>query len=88
MRQLLFILPANRLGGLSYDTTDQNFIQKVGESFNRSLTFDPSQPSMGFSVRDPLINGRWSLNEPRHEKTCFGICKNKDTDVFVFRYVY
>lgn len=65
---------ANRLGGLSYDTTDQNFIQKVGESFNRSLTFDPSQPSMGFSVRDPLINGVFHVSQPRGIAKKIQIC--------------
>lgn len=65
---------ANRLGGLSYDTTDQNFIQKVRESFNKSLTFDPSQPAMGFSIRDPLINGVFQVSQPRGIATKIEIC--------------
>ena len=53
---------ANKVGGFSYDTSDENFIKTVREKFNKSLTFDPSEPLMGFSVRDPLINGRYRFN--------------------------
>lgn len=36
---------------------DSNLIYKVTQRYNDSLKFDPSEPKMAFTTRDPVRNG-------------------------------
>lgn len=37
---------------------DPNLIYKVAQKYNDSLKFDPSEPKMAFTTRDPVRNGK------------------------------
>lgn len=56
---------ASSQGNVSFPTGDKNFIQSVTDKFNNSLIFDPSEPHMGYTVRDPVNNGVFQVPSSR-----------------------
>lgn len=44
--------------GKNVNLLDQNLIYKVTQKYNDSLKFDPSEPKMAFTTRDPVRNGK------------------------------
>lgn len=44
--------------GKHVNLLDPNLIYKVTQKYNDSLKFDPSEPKMAFTTRDPVRNGK------------------------------
>lgn len=44
---------------------DDSTLEEVVTRFNNSLMYDPSDLKMGFTIRDPLINGVFQVSTPR-----------------------
>lgn len=59
---ILTIFVANSQGSVSYSTEDEGFIESVTDKFNNSLIFDPSESYMGYTIRDPVNNGKIILS--------------------------
>ncbi|KAH3696296.1 NAD kinase 2, mitochondrial-like isoform X2 [Dreissena polymorpha] len=56
---------ANKECSASLPTYDNHFVEAVTQKFNDSIVFDPSELSMGYSVRDPIKNGVFQVPSPR-----------------------
>ncbi|XP_052775976.1 NAD kinase 2, mitochondrial-like [Mya arenaria] len=56
---------ANMEGQCCYPTSDNDYVETVTRAFNNSLIFDPSEPYMGYTVRDPIVNGVFQVPSPR-----------------------
>ncbi|XP_058880847.1 NAD kinase 2, mitochondrial-like isoform X3 [Acipenser ruthenus] len=54
----------NKLAGLNL-TLDKEQIEKVTEEYNESLVFNPEEPKMLFSVREPIVNRVFSSSRQR-----------------------
>ncbi|MGH0187955.1 UNVERIFIED_CONTAM: hypothetical protein FKN15_027460 [Acipenser sinensis] len=54
----------NKLAGLNL-TLDKEQIEKVTEEYNESLVFNPEEPKMFFSVREPIVNRVFSSSRQR-----------------------
>ncbi|KAK6492948.1 NAD kinase 2 [Huso huso] len=54
----------NKLAGLNL-TLDKEQIEKVTEEYNESLVFNPEEPKMFFSVREPIVNRVFSSSQQR-----------------------
>ncbi|MGH0175748.1 UNVERIFIED_CONTAM: hypothetical protein FKN15_071543 [Acipenser sinensis] len=54
----------NKLAGLNL-TLDKEQIKKVTEEYNESLVFNPEEPKMFFSVREPIVNRVFSSSRQR-----------------------
>ncbi|MGH0178034.1 UNVERIFIED_CONTAM: hypothetical protein FKN15_076444 [Acipenser sinensis] len=54
----------NKLAGLNL-TLDKKQIEKVTEEYNESLVFNPEEPKMFFSVREPIVNRVFSSSRQR-----------------------
>ncbi|XP_041110794.1 NAD kinase 2, mitochondrial-like isoform X2 [Polyodon spathula] len=54
----------NKLAGLNL-TLDKEQIEKVTEEYNDSLVFNPEEPKMFFSVREPIVNRVFSSSRQR-----------------------
>ncbi|XP_033869970.1 NAD kinase 2, mitochondrial isoform X2 [Acipenser ruthenus] len=54
----------NKLAGLNL-TLDKELIEKVTEEYNESLVFNPEEPKMFFSVREPIVNRVFSSSRQR-----------------------
>ncbi|XP_041092106.1 NAD kinase 2, mitochondrial-like isoform X2 [Polyodon spathula] len=46
-------------------TLDKEQIEKVTEEYNKSLVFNPEEPKMFFSVREPIVNRVFSSSRQR-----------------------
>ncbi|XP_078573695.1 NAD kinase 2, mitochondrial-like isoform X1 [Branchiostoma floridae x Branchiostoma japonicum] len=46
-------------------SVDSDVITRVMRRYNNSLMFDASEPKMTYTVRDPIINGVFSVKNPR-----------------------
>lgn len=68
VRHILSI--AKEVGDCNLNIENELLMRKITKMFNKSLTFDPSEHKMAYVVRDPLVNGIFSVNHPR------GFCKN------------
>ncbi|XP_062590948.1 NAD kinase 2, mitochondrial-like [Saccostrea cucullata] len=53
---------------------DPNLIYKVTQKYNDSLKFDPSEPKMAFTTRDPVRNGVFQVQHPKGFATKIQIC--------------
>ncbi|KAL4236084.1 NAD kinase 2 [Mactra antiquata] len=63
VRQVLEI--ANSHDKSNFSTSDDKFVESVTEKFNTSLLFDPSEPYIGYTVRDPVNNGVFHVHTAR-----------------------
>ncbi|WAR24403.1 NAKD2-like protein [Mya arenaria] len=50
---------ANMEGQCCYPTSDNDYVETVTRAFNNSLIFDPSEPYMGYTVRDPIVSFKY-----------------------------
>ena len=55
---LLCLFLANKTNKTVFPVNDVGFVNEVAREFNNSLKFDPSEPCLGFTIRDPVINGK------------------------------
>ncbi len=55
--RLLRLLAANKLGKCNADINNEEFIDRVADSFNRNLRFDARHLKMAYTVRDPVPSG-------------------------------
>ncbi|XP_048763332.2 NAD kinase 2, mitochondrial-like [Ostrea edulis] len=53
---------------------DSNLIYKVTQRYNDSLKFDPSEPKMAFTTRDPVRNGVFQVGNPKGFAKQIQIC--------------
>lgn len=60
--------------GKNVNLLDQNLIYKVTQKYNDSLKFDPSEPKMAFTTRDPVRNGVFQVGHPNGFATKIEIC--------------
>lgn len=56
--QYFYIIAANSLSSCKVPVEDTALIRKVTKKFNESLVFDPSEPRMAYTIRDPIRNGK------------------------------
>ncbi|XP_071117305.1 NAD kinase 2, mitochondrial-like [Haliotis cracherodii] len=56
---------ANKYTEHKFPVDDSSLLEKIKDSFNYSLTFDPSEPRMAYSIRDPVVNDVFKTNNPR-----------------------
>ncbi|XP_059156165.1 NAD kinase 2, mitochondrial-like [Physella acuta] len=52
---------ANEVSGANFPVRDQALTETVMNSFNRSLRFDPSEPHMAYTIRDPIRNAVFNV---------------------------
>lgn len=58
-----------REGGVSLpdcDAQESRIMERVAETYNRSLTFDPTDHKMAYIVRDPIVNRVFRSQYPEH----------------------
>lgn len=60
--------------GKNVNLLDPNLIYKVTQKYNDSLKFDPSEPKMAFTTRDPVRNGVFQVGHPNGFATKIEIC--------------
>ncbi|GFS25491.1 NAD kinase 2, mitochondrial-like [Elysia marginata] len=51
---------ANHVSGSDYPAQDKDMVDKITKTFNSSLRFDPSDPLMAYTIRDPIRNAVFS----------------------------
>ncbi|GFO10835.1 NAD kinase 2, mitochondrial-like [Plakobranchus ocellatus] len=47
---------ANHVSGSGFPAHDKDVVSKITQTFNNSLRFDPSEPCMAYTIRDPIRN--------------------------------
>ena len=55
---------ANGVADVKFPTEEEEFVRDVAEQFKDSLIYDPGHPYMGYSVRDPIVNGELTTSAP------------------------
>ena len=63
--QSLFQIINKELKGQNLPENDTKLIDRVTDKFNSSLIYDPSDPTMAYTVRDPVVFGHDLENSPR-----------------------
>lgn len=54
---------ANHVSGSNYPSQDKDMVEKITKTFNSSLRFDPSDPSMAYTIRDPIRNAVFTVDQ-------------------------